>query len=69
MEAANAAAEDTQQHIKRTEKIEGTVQLTRDEYQALKRRAKEETSLADWRVSVPVSSEPHPRRAGTRSSA
>ncbi|OWM66233.1 uncharacterized protein LOC116199017 [Punica granatum] len=51
MEAATVAAEEAKQHIEHTEKTKETVQLTHEEYRALKRRAREETLLAEQRVS------------------
>jgi len=39
-------------HIKSWESENSTVQLSQEEYLSLKRRAKERTSLSDWRISV-----------------
>ncbi|XVF15598.1 hypothetical protein REPUB_Repub09cG0168200 [Reevesia pubescens] len=51
-EAFGASAAEALRYINHQEPDNSPVQLTRDEYYALKRKAKEETSLADWRVSV-----------------
>ncbi|KAA8531734.1 hypothetical protein F0562_006549 [Nyssa sinensis] len=51
-QALSASAEEALLNINRSEKDNITVQLTQEEYYALTRRAKEESSLADWRVSV-----------------
>lgn len=49
--------------INRSEEDNTIVQLNHEDYNALTRRAKEETSLADWRVSV--SMEQMPRQTET----
>ncbi|KAJ9564104.1 hypothetical protein OSB04_000070 [Centaurea solstitialis] len=54
-EAYAASAEAAVDQIGRAERSEdhtATIELTQEEYFALTRRAKEETSLADWRVVV-----------------
>ena len=51
-EAFGASAAEALHHIKRSEMDDTKIQLIHEEYQALTRRAKEEKSLADWRVSV-----------------
>ncbi|KAJ4714936.1 Protein WEAK CHLOROPLAST MOVEMENT UNDER BLUE LIGHT 1 like [Melia azedarach] len=51
-EAFGASAAEALRHIKISEVDTTIVQLTHEEYHALKRRAKEEASLADWRISV-----------------
>ncbi|KAA8531733.1 hypothetical protein F0562_006550 [Nyssa sinensis] len=51
-QALSASAEEALLNINRSEMDNITVQLTQEEYYALTRRAKEESSLADWRVSV-----------------
>ncbi|KAH7566536.1 hypothetical protein ACOSP7_023076 [Xanthoceras sorbifolium] len=51
-EAFRASAAEALRHIKNLEMDSSTVQLTHQEYYALTRRANEETSLADWRISV-----------------
>ncbi|KAK3023968.1 hypothetical protein RJ639_042858 [Escallonia herrerae] len=51
-EALSASAAEALLHIKSSQVDNNTVQLTHEEYYALTRRAREETSLADWRVSV-----------------
>ena len=51
-EAFGASAAEALEHTKRSEMDDTRIELTYEEYQALTRRAKEETSLADWRVSV-----------------
>ncbi|CAM8985748.1 unnamed protein product [Rhodiola kirilowii] len=42
------------QHVNRLEKENSTVQLSVEDYAALTKRAKEETSLGDWRVLISV---------------
>ncbi|XP_057501688.1 protein WEAK CHLOROPLAST MOVEMENT UNDER BLUE LIGHT 1-like [Actinidia eriantha] len=51
-EAFGSSAGDALHYINHSEMDNTTVQLTQEEYHELTRRAKEETSLADWRVSV-----------------
>ncbi|KAK2967543.1 hypothetical protein RJ640_030414 [Escallonia rubra] len=51
-EALSASAAEALLHIKSSQVDNTTVQLTHEEYYTLTRRAREETSLADWRVSV-----------------
>ncbi|GFY94203.1 hypothetical protein Acr_09g0006490 [Actinidia rufa] len=51
-EAFGSSAWDALHYINHSETDNTTVKLTHEEYYALTRRAKEETSLADWRVSV-----------------
>lgn len=52
-EAFGASAAEALRYINHPESDENSpVQLTQEDYYALKRRAKEETKLADWRVSV-----------------
>ncbi|KAF6160695.1 hypothetical protein GIB67_019635 [Kingdonia uniflora] len=51
-EALGASVANTHQYIKQSNLDETTVQLTHEEYYELTRRANEETSLAEWRVSV-----------------
>lgn len=51
-EAFGVSAGVAFEHIRNLEIDNLTVQLTPEEYHASKRRANEETSLADWRISV-----------------
>lgn len=53
-EAYGASAEAAQEQITRARVLENgdTIELREEDYFALTRRAKEETSLADWRVVV-----------------
>ncbi|KAL4379470.1 hypothetical protein GQ457_02G007710 [Hibiscus cannabinus] len=51
-EAFGASAAKAVQYIDHPESDNSPVELTQEDYYALKRRAKEETSLANWRVSV-----------------
>ncbi|KAK9284865.1 hypothetical protein L1049_024045 [Liquidambar formosana] len=51
-EAFGASEAEALRHINRSEMDNTTVQLTQEEYYVLTRKAKEETSLADWRLSV-----------------
>lgn len=51
-EAFGASAAEALEYIKRSEVDETKMELTYEEYQALTRKVKEETSRADWRVSV-----------------
>ncbi|GMJ07978.1 hypothetical protein HRI_004467000 [Hibiscus trionum] len=51
-EAFGASAAKEIQYIDHLESDNSPVELTQEDYYALKRRAKEETSLATWRVSV-----------------
>lgn len=53
-EALGASSAKSFHYISCAEKYNDTIQLTMDEYNALKTKAKEETSLADWRVSLAV---------------
>ncbi|KAK6237606.1 hypothetical protein QUC31_003075 [Theobroma cacao] len=53
-EAFGASAAEALRYINHPESDSSPVQLTQEDYYALKRRAKEETTLADWRVSVAV---------------
>uniref|UniRef100_A0A7N0T9B6 Uncharacterized protein n=1 Tax=Kalanchoe fedtschenkoi TaxID=63787 RepID=A0A7N0T9B6_KALFE len=50
--ALTASESEALRHVDRLETESATVQLTREDYTALMKRAKEETSLADWRISV-----------------
>ncbi|KAK8517554.1 hypothetical protein V6N13_127723 [Hibiscus sabdariffa] len=51
-EAFRESATKAIQYIDHPESDHSPVELTQEDYYALKRRAKEETSLATWRVSV-----------------
>ncbi|OMP02059.1 hypothetical protein COLO4_11369 [Corchorus olitorius] len=51
-EAFGASEAEALRYINHPESDNSPVQLTQEDYYALKRRAKEETSLADWRISV-----------------
>ncbi|XP_059639682.1 protein WEAK CHLOROPLAST MOVEMENT UNDER BLUE LIGHT 1-like [Cornus florida] len=51
-EGLGASAAEALHYINCSEMDNTTVQLTQEEYYALTRKAKEETSLADWRVQV-----------------
>ncbi|KAL7193216.1 hypothetical protein ACSBR2_024930 [Camellia fascicularis] len=51
-EAFGSSAADALHYIKHSETDSTMVQLTQEDYCALTRRAKEETSLAEWRLSV-----------------
>lgn len=51
-EALAASAAEALHYIECSEKDETIIQLSHEEYNALERRAEEETTLADWRVSV-----------------
>ncbi|CAK7337630.1 unnamed protein product [Dovyalis caffra] len=51
-EAFGESAAEARGHIKSSETGNSTVQLSEEEYLSLKRRAKEGTSLANWRISV-----------------
>ncbi|KAL8117590.1 hypothetical protein AgCh_015464 [Apium graveolens] len=51
-EASRASAAQAHQHILRSQNDDTTIQLTVEEYNALRRAANEEISLNDWRVLV-----------------
>lgn len=51
-EAFKASADEALGYIKISEIDSAAVHLTHEEHHALTRKAKEETSLADWRISV-----------------
>ncbi|KAL4644882.1 hypothetical protein ACB092_02G196200, partial [Castanea dentata] len=51
-EALAASAAEALHYIECSEMDDSIIQLSHEEYYALKRRAEEETTLADWRVSV-----------------
>lgn len=51
-EAFRASAGKALQHTDHPESDNSPVQLTQEDFYALKRRVKEETSLANWRVAV-----------------
>ncbi|KAJ0096666.1 hypothetical protein Patl1_28754 [Pistacia atlantica] len=53
-EAFRASAAEALRYIKISEIDGTTVHLTHEEYHALTRKAEEETSLADWRISVSI---------------
>ncbi|XVF17731.1 hypothetical protein REPUB_Repub10bG0148900 [Reevesia pubescens] len=51
-EAFGASGAQALRYINHPESDNSQIELTQEDYYALKRRAKEETSLEDWRVSV-----------------
>lgn len=51
-EAFGASSANAIQHISRPHADNSTINLTQTEYDALKKEAHEQTSIADWRVSV-----------------
>ncbi|KAJ4847041.1 hypothetical protein Tsubulata_017071 [Turnera subulata] len=53
-EACAASEAEAQGHIILAETESSSVRLTQEEYHALKKRAKEEKSLAEWRISVSI---------------
>lgn len=53
-EAYNGSEAEAVKHVNRLETEDSTVQLSREDYDALTKRAREETSLGDWRVSISV---------------
>ncbi|KAM7507052.1 hypothetical protein LguiA_017505 [Lonicera macranthoides] len=58
LEAFGASADEAIRYINCSQMDNTTVQLDRDEYSALARKAQEETLLAEWRISVAMEQRP-----------